>query len=382
MADNLADNLADNREALMFKKVPEGYVFRAPNRWVFGHARFYLVNEAERKKLLAIVTARSQWVFWIVLTVLIGVSTAGLAYGSGDANPTARDFVIMLVLLPAWLYAALLMSTRPTVRRLQPLLAGLPPTDRRITAADLRQAARKTISIPQYLMLGASQAIMAAALVMVALQKTGRGQVSLFDDGGALILAFAAVIFVMSSLAFLVAALDRARHPAAEPALAPRALMSVLLPVLCLVVSIALAGFVVVHAMENRERDHRAAQIQARLDDLRARLDGLNFQSRQQDIKTRAATNSARMSELVARLNDPIVKCDAATATDDPALAEGIRTCRELARREQDGVQRDMAATMADSKAIQQDGASLQREVGAIRGDIESLQGDIKAIRR
>ena len=56
----MADNLADNREALMFKKVPDGFVFRAPNRWVFGRARFYLVNEAEREKLLAIVTARSQ----------------------------------------------------------------------------------------------------------------------------------------------------------------------------------------------------------------------------------------------------------------------------------------------------------------------------------
>jgi hypothetical protein len=175
---------------------------------------------------------------------------------------------------------------------------------------------------------------------------------------------------------------DPRQHPEAEPGPAPRHLTSVLLPVLCLVVAIALAGFVVIQAMESRERDHRTAQMQTRLDGLKARLDGLNFQSRQQDIKARAAANNARMSELVTKLNNPIVKCDAATATDDPGQAEGLKTCRELARRELEGIQRDMAATVADSKAIQQDGASLQREVGAIRVDIESLQGEIKAIHR
>ena len=79
--------MADNREAIMFKKVPEGYLFRAPNPWLFGRARFYLVNDAQKAQLLAIVTARSQAVFWVALVALIGASTAALAYGFGHDVP-------------------------------------------------------------------------------------------------------------------------------------------------------------------------------------------------------------------------------------------------------------------------------------------------------
>jgi hypothetical protein len=71
--------MADNREAIMFKKVPEGYVFRAPNPWVLGRIRFYLVNEAQKTKLLAVITARSQAVFWVTFAVLTGTSTAARA---------------------------------------------------------------------------------------------------------------------------------------------------------------------------------------------------------------------------------------------------------------------------------------------------------------
>ena len=140
--------MADHREAIMFKKGPDGYVFRAPNPWVLGRKRFYLVNEAEKTKLLAVITARSQAVFWVTFVTLISASTAALAYFSGHNNPTTRDFVIMLALLPVWLYAAALVSIRPTARRLQPLLAGLPRTEQRITAADMRRAVRKLV-LPQ-----------------------------------------------------------------------------------------------------------------------------------------------------------------------------------------------------------------------------------------
>jgi hypothetical protein len=214
--------MADNREAIMFKKVPDGYVFRGPNPWVFGRARFYLVNEVQKAQLLAIITARSQVVFWVALVVLIGASTAAIAYGSGHDNPTARDVVIMLALLPVWIYAALLVSIRPMARRLQPLLADLPPTDQRISALDLRRAVRKTISVGQYITLAVSQAIMSAALFVLAWQKTDGGRVSMFDDGGALAFGFAAAVFVVSSICFLVAALDKATHPQDEPGPANR----------------------------------------------------------------------------------------------------------------------------------------------------------------
>jgi hypothetical protein len=170
---------------------------------------------------------------------------------------------------------------------------------------------------------------MAAALIILAIQKTNGGRVSVFDDGGALIFVFAAVTFVVSSICFLIAALDQVRHRQDEPLPAQRSLKSAVLPIFCLVVSIGLLGFVVTNASRENERNHETALIQARLDNLKVRMDGSLIRSRQESLKARAAANGARMSELIARLNNPTVKCETATATDDPGRLENIQVCRE-----------------------------------------------------
>jgi hypothetical protein len=374
--------MADNREAIMFKAVPDGYLFRAPNPWVFGRARFYLVNAAQKAELLAIITARSQLVFWVALVALIGASTAAIACGSGHDNPTAGDAIIMLALIPVWIYAALLISIRPTARRLQPLLAGLPPTDQRITALDLRMAVRKTISFGQYIALGVSQAIMSAAFIVLVWQKTDGGRVSVFQDGGVLIFAFVAVVFVVSSISFLVAAVSKAKDPPDEAGPANRSFKAALLPIFCLVVSIGLFGFVVTNALQKNERDHKTALIQGRLDSLKVRMSGSLNRSRQENLKIRAAANSAHISELLARLNNPTVKCEVPNDNDDPARIESIQTCRETGRKEQDAILAELAATTKESWAIQQDNAAFQKEVDAFRTQIEAVQIELNAIRR
>jgi hypothetical protein len=372
--------MADNREAIMFKKVPDGYVFRAPNPWVLGRAKFYLVDEAQKTKLLAIITARSQAVFWVMFAGLIGISTPALAYLSGHANPTPRDFVVMLALVPIWLYAAALVSVRPTARRLQPLLAGLPRTDQRITAAEMRQAVRKTVSFRHYLLLGVSQAILSVALIMLALQKTDGGRVSVFADGGAFILVFCAVVVVVSSLAFLAAALDKARRKQYQAAPADRSFKTLLLPIFCLVVSIGLLGVVVTNALRTNERQHQVALIQGRLDNLKARMNGSQIRSRQESLKFRTVANRARIGELLAKQNNPTVRCEPTTPTDDPARLESIPACRDFARREQEDIQGELAAARAESEAIQQDNSVLQKEVDAIRTQVDALQTEIKTI--
>ena len=42
-------------EALVFKKVAGGYVYRAPNPWLFGKGRHYLVSEAQKEKIAEIL---------------------------------------------------------------------------------------------------------------------------------------------------------------------------------------------------------------------------------------------------------------------------------------------------------------------------------------
>src|SRR5271169_627820 len=115
----------------MFKPVPGGYVFRAPNPRVFWGRRFYLVNETQRAELLSIVAARGLqrargYIFLIALIGLIFSATMIVAYASGHRGPTARDAVVLLGLLPFYLYGALVISIWPIAHRLEPILAGLP----------------------------------------------------------------------------------------------------------------------------------------------------------------------------------------------------------------------------------------------------------------
>jgi len=350
--------MTDNREVIMFKKVQDGYVFRALNPFVFGRARFYLANEAQKAQLLAIVTARSQAVFWVVLVVSIAVSTSALAYVTGHDNPTIRDVVVMLALIPLWIYAALLVSVYPIARRLQPILAGLEPTDQSITTADLRKAVRSTVSFRQYVTLGVSQAITSAALVIMALQ--GHDRALIFQN------SVTAAIFVVSSIGFLIAAMDKARHKRHEPELADKSFKSFLVPLFALVVSLGLLGFVVTNALRTNERNHGLALTQDRLASLTARIEG---------SKVRSAANNALISELIAKINNPAVKCESSAVTDGPGRAESIKICRELARKEKDAVQRELAATNEESAALRKENDAIETHLGA-------LQKDIKAMRR
>jgi hypothetical protein len=264
--------MADNREATMFRKVADGYLFRAPNPWVFGRARFYLVSEAQKAQLLAIVTARSQAVFWVALVGLILATTAALAYFPGHEDPTIWDIIVLAASVPVWLYAALLIAIRPTARRLQPLLDRLPTTDRQISAAELRAAVRKALSPRQGLMIGLSHAVIAVAMIALALVRLHDGPVSLYGDAGVWIFSFAAAAFVASSVSFLVAARNRSRLAPDQGVPAERSFAGYGLPIFCVVVALGLLGFVVTTTLQKTERDHRTAQIQRELDSLKARI--------------------------------------------------------------------------------------------------------------
>ncbi|MDF2119902.1 hypothetical protein PY365_30515 [Roseiarcaceae bacterium H3SJ34-1] len=130
--------------ATMFKPAPGGYVFREPYRWVFGRARHYLVSEAQRAQIVAVVVPRrpifSQMMLWTVFCLMVALAGAIVwAYGRHD-NPSAGDVVAMVVLAVIQAYAGLLIFRWRQLRRLRPVLAGASSTDERITPADALQA--------------------------------------------------------------------------------------------------------------------------------------------------------------------------------------------------------------------------------------------------
>ena len=63
----------DQVRSLLFKQVADGYVFRAPNPRVFGPTDHYLVNEAQRDEIVAIITPRRPLLLLAATVVIIAL---------------------------------------------------------------------------------------------------------------------------------------------------------------------------------------------------------------------------------------------------------------------------------------------------------------------
>lgn len=146
-------------EAVLFKPVGDRYVFQAPNPWVFGRKSRYLVTEAQKQALLAIVTPRRPVLRIAVITAAILLWTVAVATMcwavSPHDNPTAIDALAMFVLIVVPIFGALIVALQRNLRRMRPILAGAPRTEERITQSELRQAMAKAMSLRRSLILGA-----------------------------------------------------------------------------------------------------------------------------------------------------------------------------------------------------------------------------------
>jgi hypothetical protein len=57
--------VTDLGKFLVFKPVSDGYVYRAPNQWLFGTRAHFLVTDSQRATLLATATSSTQPVLWL-----------------------------------------------------------------------------------------------------------------------------------------------------------------------------------------------------------------------------------------------------------------------------------------------------------------------------
>src|SRR5579862_5791535 len=89
-------------EAILFKPVPGGFVYRAPNPWIFGRADHFLVNEQQKAELLGILVAPRPMlrVAAIVAGALLWAVAMGTVFWafSGHEDPTGGDLGIMIVM--------------------------------------------------------------------------------------------------------------------------------------------------------------------------------------------------------------------------------------------------------------------------------------------
>jgi hypothetical protein len=168
--------LRDQIRLAMFKKVPSGYVFRAPKPWLFGAASHYLVSEAQKAELVEILTPLrphqrpAVLVIGPTLGLLLLVVAINGAMGPFFLADPMLGIALWSVLIVATLALALHIENRPMQRRLQPVLAGLERTDERITNRELRAATENATSVKQSLSAGAGLTIFGLILANTLLR--------------------------------------------------------------------------------------------------------------------------------------------------------------------------------------------------------------------
>ena len=183
------ENGSERPKPEMFKRVADGWVYRAPNHWVFGDAPHYLMNDAQKAQIEALMTFFGAAYFAAILALgifawtLVVKGIVGLFYGhlddaqkvqieavfiphrpaplaalrlagaagwmfavagivrvfSGHGEPSSADVVVIAVLFAISLVPVAIWLQW---RRLQPVLAGLPLTQERIMRAEMREDTR------------------------------------------------------------------------------------------------------------------------------------------------------------------------------------------------------------------------------------------------
>ena len=145
----------DNVRSALFKAVPGGWVFRSPNPWVFGDTPHYLVDDAQKTQIEAILTPRRPAVLAALLiggllAWTVAVATFMWAF-AGHQDPTPGDIGVMIVLIVSPFLALLPIAGFLQRHRLRHILAELPLTNERISYAEVRKNVRAVTPIKQSL---------------------------------------------------------------------------------------------------------------------------------------------------------------------------------------------------------------------------------------
>jgi MFS family permease len=145
-------------EQALFKPVPEGYVYRAPNPWLLGPARYYLVNDAQKIELAAHHRRSLQLSFLgIIIAIVIGVPLAG-AY--------LHDHLWIVLGVSALVGLAIgLVINVLLARKVRPIVARSPVSTDRITRSDAFKLQASTFS-PRFILGYAILSLLLLALMV------------------------------------------------------------------------------------------------------------------------------------------------------------------------------------------------------------------------
>ena len=204
-------------DAMLFKPVSSGFIYRAPNPWIFGRASHYIVDEQQKAQLLGMLVAPRPLLRLAV--IVAGVLAWGLAMGtvgwllSDHENPTIGDTVIMIVMTFAALFLALHLALRRKLRRMQPILAAATPTTAAITSGDIHAAIRKTMSFKSAMVGAVACAFGCAAQIFSLVIRNPHHP--LFSDVQSGLSVFLVLLCGAMAAGYFVRAIGKVRQPQA-----------------------------------------------------------------------------------------------------------------------------------------------------------------------
>lgn len=126
----------------LFKPTTNGWIFRAPNPWLFGRGPHYIVNDEQRAQIAELLRIKRplRTIFALSAILLAGVllvCAAMWALGGHLDEPTVLDLLMMFVLFFGPAIAGISITALIRHRRIAPILAGAPMTQETITNRDI-----------------------------------------------------------------------------------------------------------------------------------------------------------------------------------------------------------------------------------------------------
>ncbi len=186
----------------LFKPTAVGWVYRAPNAWVFGPPVHYVVSDAQRVQITEAVKLRQPVLTVVGLAALLcawtALVSAGMWWLGGRLDqPTGVDVVIMIVLILAPAFVAMALNARAMRKRLAPILATARVTQERITYREMRELAARECPrrSPRYL-IAMGLLWLLLGIVQSAQLMARQSRHALFSDA----LSWLMVIFILAAI--------------------------------------------------------------------------------------------------------------------------------------------------------------------------------------
>lgn len=280
--------MSDYREPIvltLFKQVSDGYVFRAPSPWVVGPARHYLVNEAQKTEIMAILMPPRPMLRVAALVIpltlwLLVFTQVVVRFGFDLAHVTSRDIFVMCGLFVVPLVAILQVFHWWNLRLLRPVLADLPRTTAKIPNRDLYPALVEALPVWNLALLafGLSMTCLGAAATLAS--KYGRyGHVG---DASSLFSLFLVTLTGAPAAYLFYRAIRKATQkqrpsdagsrtlPAARFSASYKTSMA-----LAIVLGLGMMGFGAAEIVNEYNRGRSVSRMQSQQESIRVRLDEL-----------------------------------------------------------------------------------------------------------